>query len=243
MTINSSQLSDFLEHNSKIPPRSLLLLSDDRHNAEFFTTHFTPILKKYNWTSVTVAWISTVDNSLIKFGPLRKLVDQGLLDMQAHGVDNFMIDKSWSDANLRRELEGSIIGLKEHFGTTPIAYIWPMGGFSKRAIEIAHELGYRLGFTTNPRGPVMFNWIPLIDNYDPMRPYWYPEGSMNDPLMVLPRYWDTDADSHLDEVINIGDAAAAEAAANRDTELLYYDIMCKDPWVQFLVNKRGSHER
>ncbi len=74
----------------------------------------------------------------------------------------------------------------------------------------------------------MFNWVPLSDNKDPMRPSYMPEGQMADPLLVLPRYFSTDADYHFDEVINIGDAAAAEAAANRDTELLYYDIMCKD---------------
>ena len=57
--INPTQLANFLESNAKIPPRSVLLLSDDRHQAEFFKTHFTPILQKNDWTSVTMAWIST----------------------------------------------------------------------------------------------------------------------------------------------------------------------------------------
>ena len=39
----------------------------------------------------------------------------------------------------------------------------------------------------------MFNWIPLADATDPNRPSYIEEGTMNDPLMVLPRYWDTDA--------------------------------------------------
>ncbi len=68
----------------------------------------------------------------------------------------------------------------------------------------------------------MFNWVPLADSGDPMRPTWIPEGPVNDPLMVLPRYWDTDASLHLDDVIQIGQEAAAYAQANKSAELDYY---------------------
>ena len=44
--------------------------------------------------------------------------------------------------------------------------------------------------------------------------------------MVLPRYWDTDAITHLDTVIQIGQEAGAYLEQNRDTELDYYDIVC-----------------
>jgi hypothetical protein len=93
-------------------------------------------------------------------------------------------------------------------------------------VEIARQLGYRLGFTVTPRGPLMYNWVPLADVFDPNRPYWLPEGEMNDPLLVLPRYWDTDAIQHMDEVIQIGQDAAAYAASQMLTELDYYEIVC-----------------
>lgn len=228
-TINPLQLADFLEHNAKIPQRSMLIVKDDRHQAEFFKTHFTPILKKYDWTSVTMAWISTPDTPVEYYEPLKKLIKQGYLDIQSHGVvHNVNITEASTEDYIRSELFGSISFIKEHFGTTPIAYIWPGGSFTKRAVEVAREAGYRLGFTINPRGPVMFNWVPLSDAADPMRPSYIPEGQIGDPLLVLPRYWSTDADYHFNDVINVGEAAAADAAANRDTELLYYDIMCKE---------------
>ena len=44
--------------------------------------------------------------------------------------------------------------------------------------------------------------------------------------MTLPRYWDTDIRSHLDEIRNIGKDAAAYTEQNKATELEYYDIMC-----------------
>jgi hypothetical protein len=57
----------------------------------------------------------------------------------------------------------------------------------------------------------MYNWIPLSDETDPQRPAFLAEGYINDPLMVLPRYWDKDAALHLDTVRQIGKQAAEEA--------------------------------
>ena len=61
---------------------------------------------------------------------------------------------------------------------------------------------------------------------DPRRPAFLPEGYVNDPRMVLPRYWDTDADAHIDTVRLIGKEAAAYAEQNKAIELEYYDIVC-----------------
>ena len=125
-----------------------------------------------------------------------------------------------------QELQKPIEAFQEHFHKNPIAVIWPGGGFTPQAVEVARSLGYQLGFTTNPRGPVMFDWIPLADIPDPRRPTWIPEGPVLDPLMVLPRYWDTDAIIHINEVIQAGQEAAAYAEQNNATELEYYDIVC-----------------
>ncbi len=72
----------------------------------------------------------------------------------------------------------------------------------------------------------MFNWVPLGDQADPQRPYYLAEGPVNDPPLVLPRYWDTDARAHLDEVRTIGNQAADYAQQNKATEMDYYNIMC-----------------
>jgi len=73
----------------------------------------------------------------------------------------------------------------------------------------------------------MFNWVPLGDKATTVHPpSWFLEGPMNDPLMVLPRYWDTDALKHLDDIIKISQDAAAYAQQNQATEKEYYDIVC-----------------
>ena len=44
---------------------------------------------------------------------------------------------------------------------------------------------------------------------------------------MIPRYWDTDVSQHIDTVRQIGKAAKEQILANRETELEYYDIVCK----------------
>jgi hypothetical protein len=72
----------------------------------------------------------------------------------------------------------------------------------------------------------MFNWIPLADADDPGRPAYVSEGYVNDPRMVLPRYWPSQVLANLDTVRIIGNEAAAYAGQNKAVELDYYDIVC-----------------
>ena len=156
------------------------------------------------------------------------LISAGWVDVQAHGViHNTPIDSTSTEAYIHSELFGSIDWIQQHFGKHPIAYIWPTGSFTKRGAQVARDAGYRLGFTVNPRGPLMFNWVPLSDAPDPGRPSFYAEGPIQDPLLVLPRYWDTDANLHIDTVRQISKEAEAYAQQNKPTELEYYDIICK----------------
>lgn len=224
--INTQQLADFLEHNARIPPRSAVLIADDRHAAAYFDDLFRPYYEKWGWPVVN-AWISTPVSTAQLWQENIDLERQGWVDHQAHGVvHNIPAGPGSTDAYLLGELQGSIDAFKEHFNKTPIAYIWPGGGFTPRSVELARQTGYRLGFTINPRGPVMFDWVPQADAKDAMRPSYIPEGPAGDPLLTLPRFWDTDALVHLDSVTQIGEAAAAYAEQNKSTELDYYDIVC-----------------
>jgi hypothetical protein len=130
------------------------------------------------------------------------------------------------DQFIKTEFEKSIADLQTNFNKTPVAIIWPGGGFGKKPVEYARQYGFRMGFTINPRGPVMYNWVPLADQADPARPAFMPEGYVNDPRLVMPRYWPYQVQANLDAVRNIGKDAAAYAEQNKATELEYYDIMC-----------------
>jgi hypothetical protein len=224
--ITTEQLADFMERNAYIPPLSVLLTADDRHYRQYFDILFRQYWEEWGWPVVN-AWISTDLSSADLWQQQVDLHNEGWVDYQAHGViHNVPMGPDSSDEYIYGELQGSIDRFLEHFGKRPIAIIWPGGGFAERPVEIARQLGYRLGFTVNPRGPLMYNWVPLADVLDPRRPSWMPEGGMDDPLLVLPRYWDTDAILHMDEVIQMGQEAAAYAEANKAVELEYYEIVC-----------------
>jgi len=223
--INMGQFSDFMYHNAKIPQRSVLLVVDDRHFAAYFNDHFRPFYNQWGWPVVN-AYIAK-DERPDLWAENAVLSAEGWVDYQAHGViHNIPITSNSSDDYIMGELQGAMTNIQKYFNKTPIAYIWPGGGFTLHAAQLARQVGYKLGFTVNPRGPVMFNWVPLADQTDPGRPYALADGPVNDPLMVIPRFWDVDARAHLDEVRQIGNDAAAYAQQNKATELEYYDIMC-----------------
>jgi hypothetical protein len=225
--INAHQLADFLEHSAKIPSRSVLLVVDDRHYAEYFDTYFRPYWEQWGWPVVN-SWINLDDSIGAAALPGNvALENEGWVDHQSHGfVHNIPMSDSSSDEYLKGELLGSMEAMQKNFNKTPIAIFWPGGRFGLRPVRAARQYGYRLGFTINPRGPLMFDWIPLSDNPDPQRPSYTPEGPVGDPLMVLPRFWSSDADKHIDDVRVIGREAAAYAETVKATELEYYDILC-----------------
>lgn len=224
--IDATQLADFLDHNAKIPQRSVVLIVDDRHQAESFNEHFRPYYEQWGWKVIN-GWISAFGGEDAFLQENVALSNEGWVDYQSHGyVHNTNMSDESTDDFLTGELQGSITNLQTYFNKTPIAIIWPGGNFGIRPAQFARQFGYRLGFTINPRGPVMYNWIPLADQPDPARPIYLDEGYVNDPRMVIPRYWPYQVRSELDNVRNIGKEAAAYAEQNRATELEYYDIVC-----------------
>ena len=224
--INTEQFIAFMENNDWIPERSVLLIVDDRHSEQNYIDHFKDYYDEWGWPVIN-AWISAEGTSQALWDENAHAEEIGLVDHQAHGVvHNINMGNDSSDEFLIGELKGSVDAIEEHFHKTPRAIIWPGGGFAARPIEIAKEYGYKVGFTTHPRGPVMYNWVPLCDVSDATRPYYMVDGNQ-DPLFVIPRYWDTDASEHVDTVRQIGKAAKEYYESNRAVELEYYDIVCK----------------
>jgi len=253
-TITTRELVAFLENNAKIPARSLIIIVDDRRPG-VVREQFWPYLQEYGWT-LTLGWlIGPTDGqaaSYLKSVPdenftslwqqMESYNSSGLLDIQDHGFNHMpAMAEGTSDEYIRHELVDSRKVLQDHFYcknyqtgeidpncTTdqPLAIIWPGGSFSKRSVEIARQAGYHVGFTTSPRGPVMFNWIPQGDT-NTNTPSWLPEGYIGDPLMTLPRYWSLDAAERLDDVANVGEEAALAASQSHQQEVDYYNYNCQ----------------
>jgi hypothetical protein len=222
--INATQLADFLDTNAKIPQRSVVLIQDDRHAASNFNDWFRPYWQEWGWPMVN-AWIGAQGGTDPVLAENIALEQEGWVDHEAHGIiHNIPMSDNSTDEYLRGELQGSIDLFQQYYGKTPVAIIWPGGGFGLRPVQMARQLGYRVGFTVNPRGPIMFNWIPQADQATGT--YDIAEGPAGDPRLTLPRYWDTDALYNLDTIRVIGEQAAEYAQQNKATELLYYDLVC-----------------
>jgi peptidoglycan/xylan/chitin deacetylase (PgdA/CDA1 family) len=220
-TITTQEYLAFLNANAKIPARSMLLILDDRRPGTA-AEYFLPVNERNGWTT-TLAWI--IGDSDQRDGELagetlwdwiERIYETGFFDVQSHGLNHIYLNESMSEDVVREEIEGSIPILIEHFGQRPVAYIWPGGNYTKLGVEIAREAGFELGFTVHSRGPVMFNWIPQGEQ----------EMELGDPLMTLPRFWDSAALLNLGQTAEIGDTAREFARANYQAEAAWFAANC-----------------
>jgi peptidoglycan/xylan/chitin deacetylase (PgdA/CDA1 family) len=227
-TITTSQLSDFLYNNALIPPKSMILIFDD-HREGVILQHVAPIWDEFN-LKVTMAYISGPSTKDYEWTEMEQLASTKRMDVQAHGwlhnADTYITDQTPEDV-IRQEIFKPIPVLQKHFGYRPTAFIWPGGNFTPLAVSIAREAGYTLGFADKSRGPLLFNWIPLekqgidtTDNYDKQ------EQAVNDPLMILPRFWSSEASLALDLGIKAGEEAGAYAQKNYKKEANWYRAEC-----------------
>ncbi len=220
-TITSDELLRFLTENAKIPARAMILILDDRR-AGTAEEYFLQVDKENDWTT-TLAWpIGNTDQLDGKLSGeslwdwMERLNETGYLDIQSHGLNHIYLNDNMSEATIREEIGGSIPILKDHFGHRPIVYIWPGGNFTQLGIEIAHEEGFQLAMIERSYGPLLFNWVPLSER----------ERAYNEPLMLLPRFWDTAALLNLEQTAEIGDAAREFARENYAAEAAWFSQNC-----------------
>jgi len=221
--INTEQLAGFLESNKRIPPRSVLLLQDGRRTAGNYERHFRLPWAAWGWPVIN-GWIIQTDTPDSLWQENLALEQEGFVDHQLYSSLHRFSDNA-SEEYLSGELKKYADIFEERYGKAPIAIIWP-GVPGINFPKAARNLGFRLGFTANARGPVMYNWIPLADHADSSRPAYYPEGPFDDPLMTLPRYWPSQVIDLLDQVRLVGKRAAAYAEQYKEIELEYSDIVC-----------------
>jgi len=215
-TITIDELIGFLEENQKIPERSMILILDDRRPG--VTELFMPYLEQNDWT-LTLAWLSTDATSDSLWTQMETLAESGRLDIQSHGHNAIYIQDYVPLDVIEDELYKPRAIIEEHFGSVPQAHIWSGGNFTETSIRVAREVGYKVGFTVYSRGPIMFNWIPLGQE----------EMAMNDPLMVLPRYWSTAADVALDHALSFGEGSRLAAETVKAEEMDYISLYCQTP--------------
>ncbi len=214
-TITAQQAVDFLYHNAKIPPRSLMLFVDDRR-VPVIQEDFMPFLKKYDWTVISSWIISNTDNIPGLWERIEALYATGRVDVQCHSLRHVYILPGTPKKTIREEIYGPIPYFEEHFGYRPIAYIWPGGNYTRYAVRTARQAGFKIGFTIYPNGPVMFNWVPLQEA----------DRSIGDPLLTLPRYHANAIKEQLPIAAEMGEQARQQALDHYPQEAAWYRLHC-----------------
>jgi peptidoglycan/xylan/chitin deacetylase (PgdA/CDA1 family) len=214
-TITAEQAADFLYHNAKIPPKSLMLFVDDRR-VRVIQEDFMPFLKKYDWTVISSWIISNTDNIPDLWERIEALYATGHVDVQCHSLRHVYILPSTPKKTIREEIYGPIPYFEEHFGYRPIAYIWPGGNYTRYAVHTAREAGFRIGFTIFPNGPVMFNWVPLQKA----------DRNIGIPPLTLPRFHANQVKEQLPIAVEMGEQARQQALDHYPQEAAWYSQHC-----------------
>jgi hypothetical protein len=215
VTITTQELLDFLTSNALIPPRSMMIIVDDRRPG-LIRDWLMPVLEKYDWTAIS-AYIADPNSLQWAWDLMDQLYASGRLDVQSHGYTGqlYIVPETPLD-KIQNEIWNSTQVLEDHFGKHPIAFIWPGGNFTPLSVQVARQGGYTLGFSAYSRGPLLFNWIPLGEE----------ERAVNDPLMVLPRAWSNAVNVNMDEAVKISEQATAFAEENFPAEASWYSTYC-----------------
>jgi hypothetical protein len=193
----------------------MMMIVDDRRPG-LIHEWVMPVLEENDWT-VIAAYIADPNSMDWAWKLMEQLYASGRMDVQSHGyTGNVYVVPETPIDKIENEIWSSTPVLEEHFGISPIAYIWPGGNFTSLSVQIARQGGYKLGFTAYSRGPLLFNWIPLGVE----------ELAVDDPLMVLPRAWSSAANVNLDEALKISEQAAAFAEKMYPAEAGWYRTYC-----------------
>jgi peptidoglycan/xylan/chitin deacetylase (PgdA/CDA1 family) len=139
-TITTAELIQFLTENARIPPRSMMLIIDDRRPG-VVAENLLPVAEAFDWT-VTLGWIIG-DTGPDLWSTMEGLAESGRLDVQSHGLKHQYIVEQTPEDEIRQEIAGPIPILEQHFGTRPLAFVWPGGNFTARSAEIARR-GHRI---------------------------------------------------------------------------------------------------
>jgi peptidoglycan/xylan/chitin deacetylase (PgdA/CDA1 family) len=88
--------------------------------------------------------------SVLGWEALRSLAQEGV-ELAPHTRTHPRLDRAGRDA-VREELAGARRDLEREIGSVPPALAYPGGGHDPRVVEVAAELGFELGFTTERGG-------------------------------------------------------------------------------------------
>jgi len=147
--ITLEQLYRHLALGETLPKKAVALTFDDNY-VGFFNYGY-PILKKYNIPFAMfphTAYVgSQVGRPKMTWEQLRSVQKDGLMTLGSHSVSHPLDLGKLTDEQQLEELLESKKTLEQKMGFEIPWVSYPNGAFSQRTLELAHQVGYRMGFT------------------------------------------------------------------------------------------------
>ncbi len=161
-TVTPEELLAFLHYRQPLPQKSVWITMDDGYRSTYNVAY--PILKKYGFTATMFVYTEFVGASrlAVTWNHLREMKANGF-SIGSHTVTHSDLTKPRSYestdafiARVRQELGASKQVIDKKLGQRTIVLAYPFGYYDRRAVNLAHEAGYKLAASVRRGGNPFF---------------------------------------------------------------------------------------
>ncbi len=158
--ISPQQLYDALERRKPLPSRPVLITFDDGYRDVLYNA--APVLRRLGMPAAAFIITDRVDGPDISFLNWRELrsLEQDGFTIGSHTVHHLRLP-SISPAQARLEVSQSRGTLERHLGRPVPWFAYPDGATDPAVVQLVHQAGYLLAFTTQ-RGSTQYAREPFL---------------------------------------------------------------------------------
>ena len=157
-TIHLSDLMKFLNYESAIPSKSVIITLDDGYRSIYEFAY--PLLKRYGYTATLFIYTDFVEASrnALTWNDLRKLKAAGF-EIGSHSLSHADLTKrlpSEDDQSFRSRITMELINSKKildrELKQDTQFFAYPYGNYNQNILDLLPETGYKLGLTIRTGG-------------------------------------------------------------------------------------------
>ncbi len=161
--IGLDQLLDFMEFNSPLPEKAIVITLDDGWLSAYEIAY--PILKEFGFTATLFVYTDFIEGEqAMKWSQLKEMAENGF-DVQSHTQSYqslTMIKENESFMSyfdfLVQEIENSKMTIRNHLNLDCRYLAYPYGETNPLVISLVKKLGFRAAFTVTKGG------VPFFEN-------------------------------------------------------------------------------
>lgn len=159
-TLSLDELYGFLENNTPVPKKSVVLTFDDGYKDNYETAY--PILKKYGFKATIFVITNCIDTGeYLTTEQLKELQANGI-DIESHTLNHEKLTTLPYDKQLAT-LKESKENLEKLLNKEVKYFAYPFGKYNDNTIKATKEAGYKLALTTNGKWSDKSDGILTLD--------------------------------------------------------------------------------